>query len=443
MQLKRIFTFSFLISVILPGNFLSSHTDSQSSFPCTSYKLKNGLQVILSEDFSLPIVSVAVAYRVGSMHEEQGKSGLAYLLENLMFHGSRNIGRMQHISFIQRIGGELNAITDVDKTIFLQTVSSHQLASVLWLESDRMNSLSINSANVQRVKNALIEEIQLRKVEDPFVDSTNRINELLFPDHAYHHPVRGKEADLREITVQDAMRFYQTYYRPNNAVLCITGHIDKTKTNTLIKKYFETIPRGEDIPQLPLTEPWEMQSSTTDILNPLISTPAYFLGFRLAKPLTSDYYTLAIIDYILLKGNSSRLYTKLFKKERLAYQLNGTIDKRKDLAVYKIFVRNTNEIMLERSQKAIFSEINRLKSNPISEKELQKAKNLFKIDYIRQFSTSRDKAIFLVEAALSGIDLMELDRELDKYMAVTPMKVIGIANRYFIQEGILLNIKTK
>ena len=137
------------------------------------------------------------------------------------------------------------------------------------------------------------------------------------------------------------------------------------KYDTLIRKYFETIPRGPEIPQLPPAKLTEMETSVTNINNPLVSTPGFYLGYRLAKPLTTDYYTLAIIDYILLQGNSSRLYTKLFKKDRLAYQLNGTIDKRKDLAAYKIFIRNTNEIMLERIQKAIFSEINKLKSNPI------------------------------------------------------------------------------
>jgi zinc protease len=139
---------SGLFLFLLLGDFPAHGQEKQHlSIPIKQYKLENGLQVILSEDYSLPVVSVAVAYNVGSINEEPGKTGLAYLLENLMFQGSQNVSRMQHMSFIRRTGGDLNATTTEDKTIFQQTVPSHQLALVLWLESDRMNSLEITATN--------------------------------------------------------------------------------------------------------------------------------------------------------------------------------------------------------------------------------------------------------------------------------------------------------
>ncbi|GAF70119.1 unnamed protein product, partial [marine sediment metagenome] len=164
------------------GNFPAHGQDKQRlSFPIKQYKLENGLQVILSEDYSLPVVSVAVAYNVGSINEPPGKTGLAYLLENLMFQGSQNVGRMQHISFIRRTGGDLNATTTEDKTIFQQTVPSHQLALVLWLESDRMKSLEITAANVKQAKETLIEEIQQRKATEPYLESFLTFDRLLYP----------------------------------------------------------------------------------------------------------------------------------------------------------------------------------------------------------------------------------------------------------------------
>jgi len=160
-----------------------AHVDAQEKkdfpFPVTQYKRTNGLHVILSEDHSLPLVSVVVAYRVGSINEEPGKTGLAYLMENMMFMGSENVNRMQHMSIINRGGGELNATMTEDKTIFFQRVPSNQLSRVLWLESDRMKSLQIDASNVEQAKQAILEEISLRKARDPYLQSSWRFDQLL------------------------------------------------------------------------------------------------------------------------------------------------------------------------------------------------------------------------------------------------------------------------
>lgn len=412
-------------------------------FPITQYKLNNGLQVILSEDYTLPLVSVVVAYKVGSIHEKPGKAGLAYLLENLMFQGSKNIGRMQHISFIQRIGGKLNAVTTEDRTLFYQTVPSNQLALVLWLESDRMKTLEINASNVEQTKDALIEEIHQRKSTDPYLESSLYFDRLLFPDYAHSHAVFGNEADIRDITVEDVKDFYNTYYRPNNAVLSITGNISKRKALPLLRKYFESIPEGEEIDSPPLITNTEKKSILRTYQESLASLPGFYLGYRIASPYSKDFYPLKIIEYILLRGNSSRLYKKLIKQDRTALDLSGGIEKKRELAAFKILVLNNNEIMMERSKKSVLSEINKLKYSLISENELRKAKSIFRMDYITQFSTYQDRAIFLVEAYLVKNNLDDFPGEMKKYMAVTPPEITGIMNRYFTKNSILLNVKTR
>ena len=195
-------------------------TEKPLPFPLTAYQLDNGLQVILSEDLSLPLVTVAVGYGVGSLDDYTGKSGLAYLMESLMFSGSANVGRMQHFSFIQRIGGRLNALTERDLTVYYQTVPSNHLASVLWMESDRMLSLALNTANIERAKNSLIEELNNRKFTNPYWEGEQLFDRLAFPDVSHHRPLRGRAEELREITTEDVRKFYDTYYRPNNAVIC-------------------------------------------------------------------------------------------------------------------------------------------------------------------------------------------------------------------------------
>ncbi len=412
-------------------------------FPITAFQLENGLQVVLSEDFSIPVVSVAVAYLVGSIDDKEGKTGLAYLLGNLVFQGSQNIRKLQHLNFIHRVGGKIYIRTGIDKTTLSQTVSSNHLPTVLWLESDRMTSLNITDENVQEAKSAIIEEINNQKYADPYLENAIRFDELLFGKYSYSHPVHGKEADLREITVEDVNEFYTTYYIPSNAVLCITGNINKQRTVELVKKYFQTIPKGKKAPISQANQSQETNEITETLKNPLATSPGFFLGYRIAPPGSPDYYPLVLVDYILLRAKGSRFYKRLQRRERLVTYMEGGIQRRKDQTVFRIFVMNSNEYTKDMSQKGLFSEINRLKSIPISEKELERAKNMLRRDYIQRYSTSLDKAIFLAESFLDGTTPEELSTELIKYLNVSPHRINGIMNRYFNQYSVLLNIDIK
>jgi predicted Zn-dependent peptidase len=403
------------------------------------------LKVIISEDNSLPLVSVVVAYNVGSIYEQTGKFGLAHLLEILMFQGSENVSPMQHISLIDKMGGILNATTTDDKTIFQQTVSSNQLARVLWLESDRMRSLQITQSNVEQAKETILEEIRYRKATEPYRESSLIFDQLLYPDTPpYIHPVIGKEADMRNITVDDVKKFYSDFYIPNNAVLSIAGNIDKEKAISEVRKYFETIPKGKEPPPLPpLPEDSKKTQIIVAITDSLAPSPGFYLGFEIAPPNSNEFYALKIIEYILLRGKTSRLNNRLRKKNGTARYFNGSIEKKKNLARLKIFVINNNEIMAGRSKRAIFSEINKLRSRQVSAGELTKAKNMFKMDYINQYATSLDKALFLAETFLSKKTLDDLSTELDKYLAVTPFSIIRVTYNYLIKGRIILDIKIR
>lgn len=415
----------------------------EPSFPFSSFKLENGLTVILSVDESLPLVSVVVAYKVGSTLDPPGKAGMAYLMENLMFLGSRNIGPMQHINYLNRIGGEFNAETKADKTIFSQTIPSNQLALVLWLESDRMNSLSINDSNVQHAKNSLIEEIKIAKDNDPYRESALYFDQLLYANDAYSHPVIGTNNDIRNITVDDVSNFFSMYYTPNNAVVSIAGNIDIGRTTELVRKYFESIRSGRTIDSSLNLEILDEATDIEEIFeHTLASSPGFYLGYRLSSPKANDYYTLSIIDYLLLQGKSSRLHKRLLR-QRIAFHLEGGIEIRKDFAVFKILALTNEEMMKERSRRAVFSEINKLRTNLIQDKELQRAKNMFKANYLKKFETTLGKAVHLAETYLENEQLDELFSELNRYMRVTPTLIQRAMISYFSKGSILLKIEIK
>jgi zinc protease len=269
-------------------------------------------------------------------------------------------------------------------------------------------------------------------------------DQLLYPETPpYIHPVIGQEADMRNITLEDVKKFYSDFYIPNNAVLSIAGNIDKNKAISEVRKYFETIPKGKEPPLIPLPEASKKTPITVAITDPLAPSPGFYLGFEIAPPSSREFYAMKIIEYILLHGKTSRLYNRLIKKNGTARYFNGNIETKKNLARLKIFVINNNELMAGRSKRAIFSEINKLRSRQISKEELRKAKNMFKMDYINQYSTSLGKALFLAETFLSKKSLDTLSTDLDKYLAVTPFSIIRVTNKYLIEGRIILDIKIR
>ncbi len=433
-----------MISLFLsPGGLFTAQQDETLPIEITTFQLENGLRVILSEDYTLPLVSVVMAYNVGSIYEPPKKTGLAYMIENMMFQGSRNIGSMQHIHFISKVGGVLNAETTEDSSIFYQTVPASQLALVLWLESDRMMSLDIHRSKVEKMRNSLIQEIRQRKLDDPYFESSVLLDQLLYPNDAYSHPVVGSESDLREMTTEDAKEFYKKYYIPNNAVLCITGNFAKRKAAELVRKYFSTIPPGKPVAFFPEEEHILSDEIVRNVENYVAPSPGFHLGYRIASPQSPDSYTLRLIEYILLHGHSSRLQKRMIYRDRLASSLSGGIELKKNLATFKIFVKNNTEALRARSQKSIFDEIDKLKSDFISESELIKAKNMFKRDYLNQFTTLADKGIALAKFYLPRNRNGSIQEVFHRHLAVTQSDIIGITNRYFTEDRVILNIKIK
>lgn len=407
-------------------------------FPLVQYTLKNGLRVILAADETLPLVSVVVAYGAGPFLEPRGKSGLAYMMENLMFQGSENVSPMQHVNYILRVGGEFNANTTFDKTYFYETVPSNQLALALWLESDRMASLSINAATVGKAREMLEAEQRQRRATEPYLDSFFRFDQMAFPDYAYGHPLIGTEEDLKTITEEDVKAFYAAYYVPNNAVLCVSGSMDVAKTRELVARYFETIPEGGKIPEPPPAGADDPSGGGEVLIkDALVPTPVLHFGYRISRIQPAEHYGLKLLDNIMFRGKGSRLYKRLVKRDRIALYLNGGIEEKRDLAAFKLFVVSSNRVTLDLCRKAIASEIIKLRTNLVSEAELAKAKVLFKMDYLGRFATSLQKALFLCETRLSGKDPATLPDEYDRYLKITAVSLIGTINRIFRPENAL------
>jgi zinc protease len=444
MTLKRYIGFGLCLFLAAGWVAAPDQETTGFPFPFSRYSLRNGLQVVLSEDDSLPLVSVVVAYQAGSIHEQPGKTGLAHLLENMMFQGSLNVGPLQHFSYISRIGGELNANTTEAVTYFYQTVPANQLALALWLESDRMKMLEIDAAKVERAKQAILDGIVQRKVDEPYLESQLVFEGLLYPDFAHGHSILGREEDIFRLDVEDARNFYETYYTPNNAVLVVVGNINYHRTKEMVEKYFATIAPGKKLPLFLPPRPPEKENVVQSFVEPLAPSSAFHLGYRVAPPFSRDYYALTILDYLLFKGKSARLQKKLIKKEGVALFLTGGIEKRKDVAVMKLFAMNNNATMVELTQRSILSEFSKLRVVDVSSEELARAKNMFRRDYANRLASPLERALFLAETLFSPPSLEGLSEQLARYMRVSASEIRGIVNRYLIPENsVVLNVEPR
>src|SRR6185436_14018369 len=279
--------------------------------------LKNGLRVITVEDHSAPVIAVSVTYNVGSRNERQGRTGFAHLFEHMMFKGSENVGSGEHFLLVFNNGGNMNGTTNEDRTNYFEVLPSNQLDLGLFLEADRMRSLAITKENLDNQRKAVQEERRLGVDNQPYGQSGEVQQGLLYDNFAYKHTVIGSMEDLDAATVEDVAQFFKTYYAPNNAVLTVVGDFNTKDAISRIKKNFERIPRQPNPPAIDMTEPEQKAERRATVDDVLARSPRVDLAYKALPGNTADFYALQVLSNALQGGQSSRLYQKLVKDKEL------------------------------------------------------------------------------------------------------------------------------
>src|SRR6516164_2502008 len=344
--------------------------------------LPNGLTVVTSEDHSTPIVHLNLTYHVGSKNERPGRTGFAHLFEHLMFKGSKNVDPEGHTSMIASIGGQSNAFTTEDETTFWETAPSQYLPLILWLEADRMATLRINNETFVSEREVVKEERRLRVDNQPY----GRLNEIIydqaFTTHPYRHQPIGSMADLDAASVDDVLDFYRTFYVPENATLTIVGDIDPAQALQLVTQYLGRVPKAakpvpRDIPR----EPPQTAERRATLRTPW-PLPAVVVAYHITYDGNPDSYPLHIVGKVLSDGQSSRIYKKLVYEKQMAVAAFGTANLIEDPNLfYAVAIVQPGHSTQEVTD-TLIAELDRLKTEPITAHELQRAKNQFARDYI-------------------------------------------------------------
>ena len=289
----------------------------------TMSTLPNGLKVVFLEDHSTPIVHAEIWYHVGSKNEKKGKTGFAHLFEHMMFKGSKNVEPEGHPSWISSVGGQSNAFTNEDATVFWQTFPAQYLPLVLWLEADRMASLRIDEKVFQTEREVVKEERRMRVENQPY----GRLNEIIYDQafkvHPYKHPTIGSMADLEAASIEDVRDFFRTYYVPNNATLVLVGDFDTKDAEALVTRYLGRVPKSDrPVPRDIPAEPASAKERRT-VLQEQWPLPAVVVAHHITFDGHPDSYPLHVASKVLSDGQSSRIYKKLVYEKRLALAAFG------------------------------------------------------------------------------------------------------------------------
>lgn len=401
----------------------------------TDTTLKNGLRVILAEDHAAPVFSVAVNYNVGSRDERKGRTGFAHLFEHMMFKGSEQVGPGEHFTLIFNNGGSMNGTTNEDRTLYYDTLPSNQLDLALFLEADRMWSLDINKDNLDNQRNAVQEERRLGVDNVPYGKTDEAINELAYKNFAYGHSVIGSMADLNAADVSDVKAFFKMYYAPNNAVLSVVGDFKAAECLEKIKTYFEKIPSQPAPPVVDVTEPGQTEERRLTLDDTLARTPRLDIVWHVPAGNTPDDDALNILSSILSGGRSSRLYESLVRDRQLTPSVFAGPSSNRGPSLFQIEAT----VLLGKSvadlEGAIYSELDKVKNEPIADWEIEKARNSQRRAYVSGLGSSLQRAVLLGQYALFYNDPNLINTRADRLGKVTAADVQRVARQYLTKDN--------
>ena len=399
----------------------------------TDTKLSNGLRVIVSEDHAAPVFSIVVNYNVGSRDERKGRTGFAHLFEHMMFKGSENVGQNEHPYLMFMNGGTMNGTTSKDRTMYYETLPANQLDLALFLEADRMRSLTITTENLDNQRNAVQEERRSGVDNQPYGKTFEAIDELAYENFAYEHSVIGSMADLSAASVDDVAAFFKMYYAPNNAVVAIVGDVDTKTALAKVEKYFGAIPRQPAPPQVDMTEPPQTEERRLTLEDALARLPRVDMAYKVPPSSSPDSDPLSVLSTILSSGRSSRFYESIVRQKQLSSVVGAGTGSSRGPGIFVVSATALPGKTLAELEAAIDQETERVKTAPIEDWEIEKARVGARRSFVGGLGSSVNLAIQLSENALFFDDPNRINTRADRIAKVTAADVQRVARLYLVK----------
>ena len=403
--------------------------------------LDNGLRVLLLEDQRSPIVSFQMWYRVGSRNEHRGSTGIAHFLEHLMFKGTPSHGPKEFARLVEQNGGQDNAFTSQDVTSYYVDIAADKLDLVIELEADRMQNLLLDPKEIASEREVVIEERRTRTEDDPSGFLGEEVSSIAFKGHPYGAPIIGWMEDVRRVTPEEIRAFYKTYYVPNNAIVVAVGAFRAADVLEKIKKRFGRIPRGKVPPPLLAVEPVQNGERRVTVKKQA-ELPIVYMAWHVPNHTSDDSVALEVLSTILAGGRASRLYRDLVYQRQLALEAGGdNAYFSLDPNLFWFWATPMPGQIPEKLETELVAHMERLKTEPVTDEELSRAKNQIEAAFVYQEDSIHQRASLLARFELLGGFALK-DSFLAKVRAITPADLTRVARAWFAPErksvGVLL-----
>lgn len=409
---------------------LLAYSASAQKVAFTEYKLKNGLHVVLHQDKSVPVVAVSVMYHVGSKDEQPNRTGFAHFFEHLLFEGSDNIKRGEFMKLVSSNGGQNNANTTQDRTFYYEVFPSNQLATGIWLESERMMHPVINEIGVKTQNEVVKEEKRMRVDNQPYGNFLAEMMKRLYTKHPYRWVPIGSMADLDAATLDEFKAFNKKYYVPNNAVLVIAGDIDIAKTKKLVEDYFGPIPAGAPVERTNIKEDPITKEIIDTAYDANIQVPAVLVAYRVPGMTSKESKALEMASSVLSQGNSSRMYKKMVDDKKNSLQVGSFNYALEDYGSYITYALPNGETALDTLIADMDEEIVKLQNAVISDAEFTKLQNQFENDFMDANTKMLGVAENLADGYTFHKNTNHINTELDEIRKITKQDIQAVAKKY-------------
>jgi len=412
---------------------------AQTKLPRINFRertLANGMRVLSVIDKSSPTVAINVWYHVGSKDDPDQRSGFAHLFEHIMFKSTKNMKDEMMDRLTEDVGGNNNAFTQDDVTVYYEVVPSNYLETLLWAEADRLSGLTVNEASFHSERDVVEEEFRTSVLAPPYGKFFYLLDQKSFNVHPYKRPTIGSIEDLESATLENVQKFHETYYRPDNATLLVVGDFDPKRLDVWVDKYFGSIPkRNLPLPRVQTKEPPRTGEKRFVEYGKNVPLPAVGLTYLTPSEKSDDAAALTMTDIILSRGRSSRLYQALVYQQQIAQSTNANADLREDSGLFELTAILAAGKKPEDAEASLKAEVKKLQDAPVSEAELEKAKNQIITSQLRQRETNLGKAQALGGAAVLRGDPNRVNTDLERLQAVSAADVQRVAKKYLTDEN--------
>ena len=419
---------------LLPALLVAAALASAQPSDVKTDTISNGMKILIQEDHNIPNVAMYFFFKVGSRNERPGITGISHFFEHMMFNGAKKYGPGQFDTEMEKNGGNNNAYTTEDDTVYTDWFPSSALELMLDMESDRIHNLNFDPKIIESERGVVYSERRTSVDNNNFGVLFEQLRAAAYQAHPYHWPVVGWPSDIESWTMDDLKNHFRMGYAPNNCVMVVVGDVSSANVLALAKKYLEPIPREDPPPPIRTKEPEQLGERRITVMRPA-QLPLELVAYHVPETKNPDDTTLDVLETVLARGQSSRLYSRLVDKEQLVLGVQSFRQPSFDPGLLIFSLQPRSGVEPARAEKALLEELDRLRNQPLSDQELRKAKNQLLANHFRELKTISGRANLLGSYELFYGDYRKLYSVEQSVEAVTAADVQRVARQYLTEKN--------